>query len=140
MRIEIPVKSITSAILESKSLTRSGNIGAMARGPIACMNVAAVTLVMAENFQKLLQFCATDKVSDCTNNRNFDGSRVYQGVMRIVTRLRNEDSIGRSRRFDEAMVAGAIIDHHFGSGQDLDVELLLQMFPGLNNTVNLRQI
>lgn len=73
MRIEIPVKSITSAILESKSLIRSGNIGAIARGPIACMKVAAVTHVKAENFQKLLQLSTTNSVSNYVDNRGVAG-------------------------------------------------------------------
>lgn len=137
MRIEIPVKSITSAMLEPKSLIRSGNIGAIARGPKACMKVAAVTQVKAENFQKLLQFSTTNSVSNYVNNRGIAGFQVYQGVMRIITWLRNEDSTGRSRGFDEAVVGVAIIDHHFGSWQDLDVKFLLQLASSLSSTVSL---
>lgn len=64
--------------------------------------------------------------------------QLYQGIMRIITWLGNEDSIGRSRRFNEAMVAGAIIEHHFGSWHDLDVEFLLQLASSLSRTVSLR--
>lgn len=52
----IPVKSTTSAKLESCSLINSGNIGAIARGPIACMKVTADAQAKVKNFQKGLQF------------------------------------------------------------------------------------
>lgn len=100
-RIVIPLKSITSARLEWKSLTRSGNIGAIARDPTACMKVAALTHVKVANFQKVLQFSSTNSVSDPAPYCGLDnytkgscGSSLGWG-----TRTRLEEAEGLTKRW-----------------------------------------
>ena len=47
-----------------------------------------------------------------------------QRVMRIVRRLRNQHTVRALRRLDK--MVGANVHHDLGSGQDFDIELLLQ--------------
>ena len=95
---------------------------------MACIKLVHVAQVNVENFQNGLQFYIL--------SANFNLQQVltiflkqpctHQRIMRVITRLRHQHSIGG---LDKMMAAD--IRHDLRTGYNLDVEFLLELVPCL---------
>ena len=101
--------------------------------------------VRAANFQKGLQFC-NDSIGGSAANPERGGaclpaafaggnrgwSTTHEGITLVVRRLRHQHAVGGVGRLDK--VVRAHIQHDLRAGQNLDIELLLQLVEHLCTT------
>ena len=134
MRIATPVNWIAPSKSVPKSAINCGKIGALAKGPKPCANETIETQARAENFQNVLQFYERDSQTLdgipilALHARWFNfltGLRTHKGIMRVIRGLGDQHTVRGVRGLDKVMRAH--IKHYLGAGQDLDIELLLQL-------------
>lgn len=120
--MQTPVNLTTAARSELKDLAICPNIGAKARGPHPCAKVLIDARLMTIIFQGRLQFwhgsALTRIQPSCTDIRH-----TYQRIMRVVGRLRHEDTVGLGGRLDEMMRAD--VCHQLRAWVELVAEHLL---------------
>jgi hypothetical protein len=92
-KMQTPVNLTTAARSASKDSISCGNMGARASGPSPWLKLTTVAMDITTSFRILLQFCTSIRVSWVTGRRRGQGG-TYEGIMRVIGWLRNEDAIG----------------------------------------------